>query len=146
MIHQGSSFSSQFFFDNSYPNKCQMICHCGFHPHSKERVLLPVASKHFVFKGAPMGWSMSTPQTHVLSSGSPSRFSRVSHSFTALVTSNLGHRDYHHTLLHFLGFSCMPIHLYFLAFFSKNADLFASFINTLLHLLKEPAIHSTLAL
>lgn len=76
-----------------------------------------------VFKGAPMDRSMSLQQTRVLSSCSPTWFSRVSHSFAAPVTSTLVHCDYHYTLLCFLGFSCMSIHLYFLAFLSKNVDL-----------------------
>lgn len=51
---QGFQFLLTVFFDNSYPNKCQVVSHCGFHLYSKEGVLLPMALKHFVSEGVPM--------------------------------------------------------------------------------------------
>ena len=61
----GSSFSSSQFFGNSHPKGCEVVTHCGFHLHSKERILISMASKHFAFEGVPMALVHSDPQRSV---------------------------------------------------------------------------------
>ena len=121
--YRGSRFSSSEFFGNSYPKGCEVVSHCGFHLHSKERILISVASKHFAFEGIPVALVQLWPTKKCLIwlfvevLKSPPLILRPSHSKPHL--------------LWWPPFSTLPslhalisFHLGFLAFFSRNADLF----------------------